>query len=426
MPPDQAGLSRRAVVVGLLLLAVAAAAVVISGVASRRSQAAQLRERADAQAVPTVSVITPRAGSSLATLDLPGRIEAQSRAPLYARVSGYLKAWHADIGSPVKAGQLLAEIDTPELDQQLLQAQAELATARAGVALATSTARRWQSLLATDAVSRQEADEKAADLASRQSVVNGLQANVERIVALKRFARITAPFAGVVTARNTDLGALVNVGGAPGSELFVVSDVSKLRVYVGVPQVYVGAIRVGAPVRLTVPESPGKVYPATVQALSQAIASGSGSMLVQLAADNRPAGQGGQGGLLPGGFVQATFDLPAAVGTLSIPPGALLLGKAGPRVAVVNADGVVQLKPVTIARDLGASIDIGAGLAATDRVIDSPPDGLDNGDRVRVADKPPARAAGQGSAPASSASAPASGPTRAAGPNAAAAARGAP
>lgn len=429
MPPDQAGLSRRAVVVGLLLLAVAAAAVVISGLASRRSQAAQLRERADAQAVPTVSVITPRAGSSLATLDLPGRIEAQSRAPIYARVSGYLKAWHADIGSPVKAGQLLAEIDTPELDQQLLQAQAELATARAGVALATSTARRWQSLLATDAVSRQEADEKAADLASRQSVVNGLQANVERIVALKRFARITAPFAGVVTARNTDLGALVNVGGAPGSELFVVSDVSRLRIYVGVPQVYVGAIRVGAPVRLSVPESPGKVYPATVQALSQAIASGSGSMLVQLAADNRLAGQtgqGGQGGLLPGGFVQASFDLPAAVGTLSIPPGALLLGKAGPRVAVVNADGVVQLKPVTIARDLGASIDIGAGLSATDRVIDSPPDGLDNGDRVRVAEKPPARAAGQGSAPATSASAPASGPTRAVGPNAAAAARGAP
>ena len=269
LPPDSAALplrdrvSRRGLVVALVLLAVAAAAVVITGLASRQSLAAQLRERADAQAVPTVSVINPKSSGSVATLDLPGRVEAQSRAPIYARVSGYLKAWHADIGTRVKAGQLLAEIDTPELDQQLLQAQAELATAKANLALATSTAKRWQALLATDAVSRQEADEKASDLATKGSVVNAVQANVERIVAQKRFARITAPFAGVVTSRNTDVGALVNVGGGPGSELFVVSDTSRLRIYVSVPQVHVASIKVGGPAKLSVPERPGLQMPAT-------------------------------------------------------------------------------------------------------------------------------------------------------------------
>ena len=371
--------SRRAVTLGLLVLAVAAGAVVVTGLATRRTEAAQLRERADALAVPTVAVSRPRAGSTANTLELPGRIEAQARAPIYARVSGYLKSWRVDIGARVKAGQLLAEIETPEIDQQLLQAQAELATARANLGLATSTAKRWQALLATDAVSRQEADEKAGDLTAKQSGVNALQANVERIQAQKRFARLEAPFAGVVIARNTDVGALVNAGSGPGSELFVVADTSKLRLYINVPQVYTSAVRPGSTARLTVPEAPGKVFTATVQSMSQAIASGSGSMLVQLSADNA------QGALLPGGFAQVSLALPNPVGTLSIPPGALVFNQAGLRVATVGPGDKVVMKTVTIARDQGAAIDIASGLLPDDRVIENPPDGVADGDVVRVA-----------------------------------------
>ena len=221
--------------------------------------------------LPSVAVISPGSAAAAATLELPGRIEANVRAPIYARVSGYLKSWKVDIGSPVKAGQLLAEIETPDLDQQPLQARAELASAKSNVALSTSTAKRWQALLADDAVSHQDSDEKAGDLATKQSVVNALQANVERYLALKQFTRIVVPFDGVVTSRSTDVGALINVGGAPGSELFVVSDISKLRIYVSVPQSYVSAIRQDSKARLTVPESSGKVFDATVQSLSQAI-----------------------------------------------------------------------------------------------------------------------------------------------------------
>lgn len=363
------------------VLVLLALAVVVTGVLSRRTQAADLQERAASQAMRTVAVVTPSATGAAAALDLPGRVEAFARAPLYARVSGYLKRWNADIGTTVNPGQVLAEIETPELDQQLLQARAELATAQANAALSATTAKRWQSLLATDAVSRQEADEKAGDLAAKQSVVNALSANVERLAALKGFAQIVAPFGGVVIARNTDVGALVNVGGGPGSELFVVADTRKLRVYVNVPQGFVGAVKAGTQARLTVPERPGQNYVATVQSSAQAINSSTGSMLVQLAVDN------GDGTLLPGGFASVRFELPASPGTLSIPPGALLFGKAGLRVATVGAGDQVVLKPVRIARDLGTSVEIASGLVASDRVIDSPPDGIENGDRVRVAER---------------------------------------
>ena len=376
--PSPPALSRRKLQVAAIVLALCAALVVAFGIATRSSQAAQLRERTEAMAVPTVAVIAPAQAGGSATLELPGRIEAQARAPIYARVSGYLKSWSADIGARVKAGQLLAEIETPDLDQQLLQAQAELASASANAALAASTAKRWQSLLATDAVSRQEADEKAGDMATKQSVVNALQANVQRFQALKKFTRIVAPFDGVVTARSTDVGALISVGGAPGSELFVVSDTSQLRVYVSLPQNYVSAVRAGSKARLSVPENPGKFHPATVRSTSQAINSG-GGMLVQLAADNAGAQ------LLPGGFANVSFDLPRAAGTLSVPPSALIFGKDGLRVATVQADDKVLLKQVTVLRDLGAVVEIATGLSATDRVIESPSDGLANGDPVRVA-----------------------------------------
>jgi len=378
--------------IALVLLAVAAF-IVVDGIASRRSQAAALRERADEVAVPTVSVIVPARARTSATLELPGRIEAYARAPIYARVSGYLKRWTVDIGAHVKAGQLLAEIETPDLDQQLLQARAELATTRSAMALAESTAKRWQALARVDAVSRQEAEEKAADFTNKQSMVNALQANVDRVLALKRFTRIVAPFDGVVTARQTDVGALINAGGAAGSELFVVSDLSRLRIYVSLPQAYVSAVQPGAKAQVFVPEDPGTPHAATVQSMARAINAGSGSMLIQLAADNPRAG------LLPGGFATVRFELPSAPGTLSIPPSALIFGSNGLRVATVGAEDKVVIKPVTVARDLGTSIELASGISPDDRVIESPPDGLENGDRVRVAAAVDGGAAKAGSAP---------------------------
>lgn len=385
MPPETptpaATPSRRTLWLVVLVLLVAAAAVAAGGVLSRRSQAARLAERAADAAVRSVVVVAPKPAGDAAALELPGRIEAWSRASIYARVSGYLKSWHADIGSRVRAGQLLAEIETPELDQQLLQAQAELATAKANAALAEATARRWQELLHSGMVTRQGVEEKTGDLAAKQSVARAMQANVERIEALKRFARITSPFDGVVTARQTDVGALVNVGGAPASPLFVVSDTRRLRVYVNLPQRLVGAVRAGTVARLRVPERPGAVYAATVQSMSQAIDNASGAMLVQLAVDND------LGELLPGGFASASFDLARAEGVLTIPPSALIFDRAGLRVATVGAGDKVVLKAVKVARDLGTTIEIAAGLAPDDRVIESPPDGVGDGDTVRVAQR---------------------------------------
>jgi RND family efflux transporter MFP subunit len=385
-PRGTSGPSRRMVsVIGLVLLLIAIA-IVVTGVLTRRSQAARLGERATAQAVRSVAVISPAATGDAGALQLPGRIEAWSRAPIYARVSGYLKSWSADIGTRVKAGQVLAEIETPDLDQQLLQAQAELSTAKANTALSETTAKRWQELLDSGMVTRQGVEEKTGDLAAKQSVTRAMQANVERFQTLKRFTRIVAPFDGVVTARTTDVGALINVGGAPGSELFVVSDTKKLRVYVTLPQNLVGALRAGTQAIVTVPERPGSRYTATVQSTSQAINSASGGMLVQLSVDN-PAGE-----LLPGGFASVSFDLPRGGGALRIPPSALIFDKAGLRVATVGDGDKVVLKTVKVARDLGTSIEIASGLLPTDRVIESPPDGVDNGDPVLIANPPGAKA----------------------------------
>lgn len=365
---------------GLIVLA---AALVAAGVLSRRSQAEQVRA-ASAPLVPTVSILAVGETSGGA-IELPARIEPWARAPIYARVSGYLKSWSVDIGAPVKAGQTLADIETPDLDQQLLQAKAELATARSNLALAASTAKRWQGLLAADAVSRQEADEKAGDLAAKQSAVNAMQANVDRVQALQRYTRLVAPFDGVVTARNTDVGALISVGGAAGSELFVVSDLRRLRVYVNVPQRQVAAIKVGDQAVLTVPERPGKTYTATVQSLSQAINASSGAMLVQLSVQNDSRE------LLPGAYAAIRFQAAAASSALSIPPSALIFNKAGTQVATLGKDGRVLLKQVTVGRDLGNVIEVAAGIGRDDQVIANPPDGVATGDQVKVAAPPNAK-----------------------------------
>ena len=359
-------------------LTILAAALVVGGLMSRHLQAEQLKDGAADHSVPTVALLSA-ANISAAPLELPARIEPWARAPIYARVSGYLKSWKLDIGAPVKAGQLLAEIETPDLDQQLLQAKAELVTARSNLGLSTSTATRWKALLESNAVSKQEADEKAGDLAAKQSIVSALQANVDRVQALQRYTRLTAPFDGIVTARNTDIGALINVGGAAGSELFVISDVRKLRVYVSVPQRQVALVRPGSTVQLNVPERPGKNYTAVVQSQAQSIAPGSGTMLVQLVADNAA------GELLPGGFATVSFETAADASRMSLPPSALMFGKNGVQVATVGADNRVLLKKVTVARDFGNVIELDSGLGRADRVIESPPDGIANGDLVRVA-----------------------------------------
>jgi RND family efflux transporter MFP subunit len=359
-----------------------ASGVVAGGLVTRHSQAEQLKESASERSVPTVSLVSMK-GLPTADLTLPARIEAWARAPIYARVSGYLARWNVDIGAKVKAGQVLAQIDTPDLDQDLRQAQAQLAVARTGLNLADSTARRWQSLVAQNAVSRQEADEKLNDFTSRQASVQALQASVERQQALKRYTTLTAPFEGVVTARNIDVGALVSVGGSAssntGSELFVVSDIRRLRVYVQVPQRQVALIKPGSKAELTVPERPDRSYTATVQSQSQAISAGSGTMLVQLAVDNA------SGELLPGAFANVRFDLPADADTVLVPPGALILGKEGVRVATVDAANKVRIRKVSIGRDLGTAVQLAGGVARSDRIIDSPPDGIADGDTVKIA-----------------------------------------
>lgn len=362
-----------------------AGGVVAGGLVTRHSQGEQLKERAAERSVPTVTLVALK-DIPAGDLELPARIEAWSRAPIYARVSGYLARWNVDIGTPVKAGQVLAQIDTPDLDQDLAQAQAQLAVARTGLTLADSTAKRWQSLVGQNAVSKQEADEKQNDFMSRQSSVQALQASVSRQQALKKYTTLVAPFDGVVTARNTDVGALVSVGGASGSELFVVSDIRRLRVYVNVPQRQVALIKPGSKAELTVPERPEATYAATVESSAQAISAGSGTMLVQLVVDNK------NGELLPGAYANVRFDLPADANTVSVPPGALLLGKDGVRVATLDAANKVRIKKVAIGRDMGTVVQLAAGVTRADRIIDSPPDGLAEGDSVRVAQAAPVKA----------------------------------
>lgn len=373
-----ASVSRRRRYLPALILIAVAAAIVVTGLVTRWSRAEQLREDAQTQSVRTVAVILPSPieGSALA---LPGRIEAWSRAPIYARVSGYLKRWSRDIGEPVKAGQVLAEIDTPDVDQELQQARAELARARSEAALADTTARRWQSLLTSDSVSRQEVEERVADHTAKQAAVNALQANVERLQAMQQYRRLTAPFDGIVTARNTDVGALINVGSSAGSELFVVSDVRRLRIYVNVPQRQVAAIRSGAKAQVNVPERPGETFEATVQSLAQAIDASTGAMRVQLTVDNA------DGRLLPGGFATVRFEAVGGTQALGLPPSALIVGRNGVQVALVDDEGRTQLRPVTIARDLGRVVELTDGVRESDRVINSPPDGIADGDVVRIA-----------------------------------------
>jgi membrane fusion protein, multidrug efflux system len=380
MPTEQSSpVSRRRLGIFAVVAGIAAVLVVVTGIKAREESSAKLREWTDSQAIPTVAVVQPDAKVLNATIDLPGRLEAYYRAPIFARVSGYLRSWHADMGAKVKAGQVIAEIEAPDLDQQLLQARADLASQQASAKLSEATLTRRKTLIASNFVSMQEIDERSADLSNKLAAVNSGQANVERLEALAGYKKITAPFDGVVTARDTDVGALINAGGGSGPPMFVISDIRKLRVYVNVPQSYVPAIKLGAKAVISMPEYPNRTFDATVEASSQSVDAGSGTTRMQLALDNS------RGELMPGGYANVRLSLQRDSVPLHIPASALIFNQSGLRVATVGSDDKVLFKTVTIARDLGKDIELASGISPQDRVIVAPPDGIADGDQVRVA-----------------------------------------
>ncbi len=379
MPTESSSpVSRRKLSIIGLVAGIVAVLVVVTGIRAREDSDTKLREWTDNQAIPTVAVTLPDGKVLNATLDLPGRLEAYYRAPIFARVSGYLKSWSADIGAKVKAGQVIAEIEAPDLDQQLLQARADLASAEASAKLSEATLNRRKTLIASNFVSMQEIDERTADLSNKNGTVKADQANVERLEALAGYKKITVPFDGIVTSRDTDVGALINAGGNSGPAMFVVSDIRKLRVYVNVPQSYVPAIKIGAKAIITVPDYPNRTFPATVEASSQSVDVGSGTTRMQLGFDNS------SGELMPGAYANVRMSLMRDGLPLHIPASALIFNQNGLRVATVGPDDKVQFKTVTIARDLGRDIELASGISPDDRIIVAPPDGIADGDQVHV------------------------------------------
>jgi membrane fusion protein, multidrug efflux system len=379
MPTEPSSpVSRRKLSIFGLVAGIVAVLVVVTGIRAREDSDTKLKEWTDNQAIPTVAVILPDGKVLNATLDLPGRLEAYYRAPIFARVSGYLKSWNADIGARVKAGQVIAEIEAPDLDQQLLQARADLASAEASAKLSEATLNRRRTLIASNFVSMQEIDERTADLSNKNGTVKADQANVERLEALAGYKKITVPFDGIVTSRDTDVGALINAGGNSGPAMFVVSDIRKLRVYVNVPQSYVPAIKIGAKAIITVPDYPNRTFAATVEASSQSVDVGSGTTRMQLGFDNS------SGELMPGAYANVRMSLVRDGLPLHIPASALIFNQNGLRVATVGPDDKVQFKTVTIARDLGRDIELASGISPDDRIIVAPPDGIADGDQVHV------------------------------------------
>ena len=368
----------------LLLVVLALALAIYSGLHGRRGADAALKRATQAAAVPTVAVIYPSASSPSDELVLPGTARAFTDAPIYARANGYLKKWYADIGTRVTQGQILAEIETPELDQQLRQARADLENARANMDMARTTAERWTTLLKRDAVSRQETDEKVSDYNGKRAIVESNGANVQRLENLQAFQRITAPFDGVITARNTDVGALIDSGAsAQARELFRLASTSKLRVFVSVPQAYAQAARPGTPTQITLEENPGKIYRGTLARTSTALDPTARTMLSEVEMDNPNAE------VLPGAYVVVRLRVGLETKGMTIPANTLLFRSEGLRVAVVR-DGRAELVPVTLGRDYGRSVEVVAGLQARDAVILDPADSLVSGAPVRVRPTEPA------------------------------------
>ena len=374
---------------GRILFLVLASAIVVlgfliySGIRARTRAVANLTRAASEATVPTVTVVHPNIGSRTEEIVLPGNTQAFTEAPIYARTSGYLKRWYCDIGTRVKQGQLLAEIETPEIDQQLEQAQADRATAKANLNLAQVTADRLSLLLKTDSVSKQETDQAVSNLAAMKATFTSNDANVRRIEALQSFQKVYAPFTGIITARNTDIGALINAGAAnaPGEELFHLAAIDTIRVYVAVPEIYSRAARQGATAALTLEEFPSRLFHGTLVRNANSIDPASRTLLVEVDVENR------DGKLLPGAYVLVHLKLPEEIHSLALPANALLFRREGLRVGVIR-NGIAELVPVTIGRDFGSTIEILSGLQATDTVIVNPSDSLISGTAVRIASRP--------------------------------------
>jgi RND family efflux transporter MFP subunit len=369
---------RRLLLAGIIAL-VAAGAIVTTGLVSRAHGRQDLVQWTNAQAVPTVALAQLSHGDAGQSLILPGNIQPYNKAAIYARVSGYLRAWNKDIGAHVKAGEVLATIDAPDLDQQLVQARATLASAKANHDIAAITAGRNDILVKKQIVAQQIADQAAADAAAKQAVMDADAANVRQLEAMESFKQIVAPFDGVVTARNTDVGALINAGSTAGQQLFEVSDLHRVRIYVQVPQAFSAALRPGLRATFEMPQYPGRKFDATLVATSNAVNAASRSMQVELQADNP------DGTLLGGSYCQVEFHIPGDPNMVRVPATALLPVDHGAQVAVLGDGNKVVLKPVQLGRDFGDSVEVTAGLAAQDRVIDSPAETLRSGDVVRLA-----------------------------------------
>ena len=370
----------------LIAVAVIFIIVISLGFISRKKAEADLTQATATAAIATVNVVYPKADDPTDEIVLPGNTQAFTDAPIFARTNGYVKSWHVDIGTRVKKGQLLAVIETPEIDQQLQQARADLQTAQANLRQAEITADRWQALWKTDSVSKQETDQNVSNFHAMKATVDSNIANVRRLEELQGFQKIYAPFDGVITARNTDIGALINSGAStPGQELFHLAAINTLRVFVAVPQLYSQAVRPGATASLTLDEFPGKTFAGTIARNSNSIDPASRTLLVEVDVDNR------SGTLFPGAYVRVRLKLPQTVSSVTIPANTLLFRSEGLRVGVVR-NGRAELVLVTIGRDYGSSVEVVSGLQPTDRVILNPSDSLISGTTVQV-NAPPAQAA---------------------------------
>jgi RND family efflux transporter MFP subunit len=374
---------RKAIPTTLIVVVLALAAfggLAWRGIAGRAKAMTALAAETRELGIPTVSVTTPRRGAPQDEIVLPGTMQAFTDAPIYARTNGYLRRRLVDMGSRVKAGQLLAEIDAPELEQQLQQARADLATADANLRLAQITADRYRGLASSDSVSRQDADNAAGNLDARKTAVESSRHNVQRLEQLQAFTRIYAPFDGVITARNTDIGALIDPGASGGvaRELFHIASTGRLRVFVNVPEAFSRAARKGLTVDLTLEEFPGRRFTGSLTRTSEAIDVASRTLLAEIEVDNA------KGELLPGAFVQAHLRLPAAASACVLPVNALMFRSDGLRVAVVSANSTVKMTPITLGHDFGTEVEVVAGLRGDETLVVNPPDSLVDGQKVRV------------------------------------------
>ncbi|MGH9705647.1 MAG: efflux RND transporter periplasmic adaptor subunit [Candidatus Acidiferrales bacterium] len=363
-----------------ILALVVVALIVLAGVVPRMKARETLDKETRELALPTVSVIHPTRGAPRQEIALPGKVEAFIDSPIYARTNGYLRKWYVDIGAHVKTGQLLAEIDTPEVDQELLQARADLNTARANLRLAQITAARYQGLLGSDSVAKQDVDNAVGDFQAKQAMVASAQANVNRLEQMQSFNKIYAPFSGVITARNTDIGALIDSGSSGGtaSELFHLAATKTLRVYINVPQIYSQSARPGIVADLTLPEYPGRRFSGKLVRTSNSIDLATRTLLVEVDVENPTAE------LLPGAYATVHLKIPSGTPTYILPVNTLIFRAQGLQVAKVENGNRAVLSDITIRRDMGNAVEVASGIADSDSIIANPPDSIVSGEAVQV------------------------------------------